>query len=89
MFSIRKSHNLITIPYHSTTIPLDKMLPSHTFDNYPIKGLDKEYQRELSRMILEIMPFFELEPSLIDTASEFLSKMNQKNREVLIQYYSD
>jgi hypothetical protein len=50
--SIRTNHNLITIPHHSTTIPLDKMRSSHTKDNYPVRDLEEEYRKELCRMLV-------------------------------------
>ena len=39
-FGIKKNHHLITIPYHSTTIPLEKLNYTHNVKNYPNKCLN-------------------------------------------------
>jgi len=37
LFTIKKDHQLITIPHHATTIPLEPLKPEHTQTNYPVK----------------------------------------------------
>ena len=39
LFTIKRNHQLISIPNHATTVPIDALTSTHSLSNYPIKAL--------------------------------------------------